>query len=98
MAKGKSLFQKHYDYMTSVTPKLIEAEKIVDEIKHSKEWKTAFQYFQTLYNRGQLLERPTQKNGYKIITGNNTIRISDIEDLLSPEQLAEIQERAKFNS
>ena len=90
---SKSIFQKHYEYIMSVRPKLIEAEKTVDEIKHSKEWKTAFQYFQTLYNRGQLLERPTQANGYKIETGNNTVRLSDIEDLLTPEQLEAIKER-----
>ena len=94
MKKGNQLFEKHYNYMMSVTPKLIEAEKVVDDIKHSKEWKTAFQYFQTLYNRGQLAERPTQKNGYKIVPGNNTVKIADIEDLLTPEQLAEIQKRA----
>lgn len=91
---SKSVFEKHYNYMMSVTPKLIEAEKTVDEIKKSKEWKTAFQYFQTLYNRGQLKERPTQANGYKIIPGNNTIRISDIEDLLTPEQMEEVRKRA----
>ena len=90
---SKGVFEKHYNYMMSVTPKLIEAEKTVDEIKKSKEWKTAFQYFQTLYNRGQLKERPTQANGYKIIPGNNTIRISDIEDLLTPEQIEQIKKR-----
>ena len=79
--------------MMSVIPRLIEAEKTVDEIKHSKEWKTAFQYFQTLYNRGALLERPTQKNGYKIIPGNNIVKLADIEDILTEEQLAAIQER-----
>ena len=91
--KGKSTFQKHYDYMQSVIPKLIEAERTVDEIKKSKEWKVAFQYFQTLYNRGRLLERPTQANGYKIIPGNNTVRLSDIEDILTPEQLEQIMNR-----
>lgn len=92
--KDKSVFLKHYNYMKEVTPRLIEAEKTVDEIKHSKEWKAAFQYFQTLYNRGQLKERPTQANGYKIETGKNTVRLSDIEDLLTPEQLEAIKERA----
>ena len=87
-------FDKHYEYITSVAPRLIEAEKTVDEIKKSKEWKQAFQYFQTLYNRGQLKERPTQANGYKIIPGDSVIRISDIEDLLTPEQLEEIRNRS----
>ena len=93
MRKGHTLYEKHYNYMMSVIPRLIEAEKTVDEIKHSKEWKTAFQYFQTLYNRGALLERPTQKNGYKIIPGNNIVKLADIEDILTDEQLAAIQER-----
>lgn len=91
--RSKNIYQKHYDYMQSVIPRLIEAERIVDEIKHSKEWKTAFQYFQTLYNRGQLAERPTQANGYKIVPGKNTTKISDIEDLLTPEQIEEILRR-----
>ena len=99
MRKGRNVFEKdfyekHYNYMMSVVPRLIEAEKTVDEIKHSKEWKSACQYFQTLYNRGALLERPTQKNGYKIVPGNNTIKIDDIEDLLTEEQLAEVHKRA----
>ena len=91
--KSKSIYQKHYDYMQSVIPRLIEAERTVDEIKKSKEWKTAFQYFQTLYNRGQLKERPTQSNGYQIIPGNNTVKLSDIEDILTPEQLQEVKKR-----
>ena len=90
---NNSVFLKHYNYMQSVTPTLIEAETTVDRIKHSKEWKMAYQYFQTLYNRGQLKERPTQENGYKIIRGNSAIKISDIEDLLTEEQLAEIERR-----
>lgn len=88
-------FKKYYDYMQEVTPKLIEAETTVDNIKHSKEWKMAYAYFQTLYNRGQLLERPTQKNGYKILLGNNIIKLSEIEDILTEEQLIQIQERLK---
>jgi len=85
--RGRELFQKHYDYMQSVIPRLLEAERVVDEIKGSYEWKRSFNYFQTLYNRGQLTERPTKKNGYKIELGSNTVRISDIEDILTPEQL-----------
>lgn len=95
MKKRQDHFQKHYDYMQSVIPRLIEAERTVDEIKHSKEWKTAFQYFQTLYNRGLLTERPTQANGYKIIRGTNVVKISEIEDILTPEQLEEIRKRTK---
>ena len=91
--KSKEKFEFHYNYMQSVIPKLIEAEKIVDEIKNSPEWKRSFNYFQTLYNRGQLKERPTKANGYKIETGKNLIKLSEIEDLLTDEQLNAIKER-----
>jgi len=93
MRINKTTFEKHYDYITGIAPKLIEAERTVDEIKHSKEWKEAYGYFQTLYNRGHLKERPTQKNGYKIIAGRNMVSISDIEDILTEEQLQIIRER-----
>ena len=87
------VFKKHYDYMQSVTPKLLEAEKVVDEIKNSYEWKRSFGYFQTLYNRGQLRERPTKANGYKIVPGPNLVKLSEIEDLLTPEQVDAIMKR-----
>ncbi len=91
---SKSLaFQKHYSYLQSVVPQLLEYESKVDEIKNSKEWKSAFGYFQTLYNRGGLKERPTKKNGYKIECGTSFVRISEIEDLLTPDQLEEIKKR-----
>jgi hypothetical protein len=79
--------------MNSVIPKLVEAENTVDEIKNSYEWKRSFNYFQTLYNRGQLRERPTKANGYKIIPGPNLVKLSDIEDILTPDQLSAIIER-----
>lgn len=82
-------FLKYYNYMESVKPKLITAEKTVEEIKTSKEWKSAFSYFQTLYNRGQIKERPTKKNGYKI--EKLYIKLSDIESILSPEQIEQIK-------
>ena len=93
MQTNRMTFKKHYDYITGVAPKLIEAERTVDEIKHSKEWREAYGYFQTLYNRGHLKERPTQKNGYKIIAGRNMVSIADIEDILTEEQLQIIRER-----
>lgn len=88
-------FQKHLDYMNSVIPKLVEAENTVDEIKNSYEWKRSFNYFQTLYNRGQLMERPTKANGYKIIPGPNLVKLSDIEDILTPDQIALIMARVQ---
>ena len=88
-------FQKHLDYMNSVIPKLVEAENTVDEIKNSYEWKRSFNYFQTLYNRGQLRERPTKANGYKIIPGPNLVKFSDIEDILTPDQISLIMARVQ---
>ena len=88
-----SKVKEHIDYMNKVVPDLIEAERKVDAIKNSKEWKYHYGYFQTLYNRGQLKERPTKKNGYKIELGTNIVRLSDIEDLLTAEQLEKIKER-----
>ena len=87
--KDSATFVKYYQYIESVRPKLIKAEKTVDDIKNSKEWKTAFGYFQTLYNRGQIEERPTKKNGYRI--EKVYIKLSDIESILSPEQLEQIK-------
>lgn len=59
--KDTTTYIKYYEYMQTVRPKLITAEKTVDDIKNSKEWKTAYGYFQTLYNRGQIKERPTKE-------------------------------------
>ena len=92
--KGKSI-KEHLDYMNRVVPKLLAAEKEVEEIKGSKEWKRHYQYFQTLYNRGQLLERPTKENGYKIELGNAYVTLGSIEDLLTPEQIEKIKERIR---
>ena len=87
--KDTTTFIKYYEYMESVKPKLIKAEQTVDDIKNSKEWKTAFGYFQTLYTRGQIKERPTKKNGYKI--EKVYVKLSDIESILSPDQLEQIK-------
>ena len=86
-------FEKYYAYMQAVTPKLIEAENTVKEIKRSHEWKRAFNYFQTLYTRGQLKERPTSKNGYKIERADNLVRLTDIEGILTPEQLEQVKKK-----
>jgi len=91
---SKERFEYYYNYMQEVTPRLLEAEKVVQEIKESKEWKKAFGYFQTLYTRGQLLERPTRANGYKIETGGNVVQIADIESILTPEQLEQVKKMA----
>lgn len=92
--KRKTLnFEEHYAYMAKTVPELIAAEKKVDEIKNSAEWKRHYNYFQTLYNRGQLKERPMKCNGYKIELGNSYVSLGDIEDLLTPEQIKEIKKR-----
>lgn len=87
-------FDTYYAYMESVRPRLIEAEKVIKEIKGSYEWKRAFNYFQTLYNRGQIKERPTKENGYRIERGGNVVQIADIESILTPEQLALVKKKA----
>ena len=95
--KGREMnetkFESYYNYMQSVIPRLVEAERIVDEIKGSPQWKRSSNYFKVLYKRGILAENPTKKNGYKIEKGKNIIKISDIEDLLTSEQLETIKSR-----
>ena len=86
-------YEFHYNYMQSVIPRLIEAERIVDEIKSSPQWKRSSNYFKVLYKRGVLKENPTKKNGYKIEKGTDVVRLSEIEDILTPEQIRIIRER-----
>ena len=84
-------FEKYYSYMQSVIPTLLDAENTIRTIKKSPEWKRAFNYFQCLYTRGQLKERPTSKNGYKMERADNLVRLTDIESILTPEQLEQIK-------
>lgn len=86
------VFQKHYQYMQSVIPKLIEAERIVDSIKGSEQWTKSLNYFNVLHNRGKLACRPTKENGYTIKTVQR-LRLQDIEDILTPEQMEIITKR-----
>ena len=88
-----SKFEEHKKYMDEIAPILLEAESTVEKIKGSAEWKRSYGYFQTLYNRGILKERPTKANGYKIEKGINQIALADIEDLLTPEQIEAIKNR-----
>ena len=92
--KQPDIFEKYYTYMQTVIPTLLDAENTVKQIKESPEWKRAYNYFQTLYNRGQLTERPTTKNGYKIERADNLVRLTDIESILTPEQLEQIKGKA----
>lgn len=52
--------------MQSVIPELVECEKRIAEIKKTKEFKRAYNYFHVLYARGTLKENPNSKNGYNI--------------------------------
>lgn len=90
----KNVFEDYLKYWETVTPKLIEAENTIHSIKSSKEWVRVQNYFNVLYTRGQLKCRPSSKNGYKIERGAGVISIHDLEDILTPEQLAEVSKRA----
>lgn len=87
-----AVFQKHFQYMKSVIPKLIEAERIVDEIKGSEQWTRSLNYFTVLYKRGNLACRPTKENGYTIRL-SKSIQLDDIADILTPEQWEVIKSR-----
>lgn len=86
-------FKYYSDYLKEIGPKLIEAENFIEEVKGSVEWKRCYGYFQTLYNRGMIKERPTRANGYKVEEGTNMIMLADIEDLLTPDQIEQIKKR-----
>lgn len=60
------LCKHNVDYFDSVALELAEAEETISGIKKSKEWKSAYHYFNTLINRGYLDKRPTKDNKYKI--------------------------------
>ena len=49
----------------------MQAEKIIDDIKDSEDWKTVMTYFNTYYTRGKLSVRPMKKNGYVYKENNN---------------------------
>lgn len=63
----KGAFQFYYNYMMETGPRLIEAQKTIDEIKKDPVYSRAKKYFLTLKNRGLIKENPTEKNGYKIV-------------------------------
>ena len=87
-------YKKHYEYMQSVIPTLVEAEKVVHDIKGSEQWTRSLNYFNVLYKRGQLANRPTMENGYNIQPVKQ-LRLDDIEDILTPEQLEAIKARLR---
>lgn len=60
------LNSKYMDYFTKAVPILLKAEKIVHEIKRSKQWKETQCYCNTLVRRGKIKACPSFKNGYTI--------------------------------
>ena len=91
LEKPSKVFDKYNEYMQSVIPRLIAAEKVVDEIKGSPEWTRALNYFNVLYKRGGLEYRPTKENGYRIERSIGAVQLEDIADILTPEQLEQIR-------
>ena len=88
-----TVYKKNLEYMQIIAPKLLEAEKIVHEIKHSKEWTYTLNYFNILYQRGKLAVRPTYENGYSIVPITDILTLDKIEDILTPEQKEIIMQR-----
>ena len=58
------LDKRHVDYLNKVRAELISAEKIIDDIKNSTEWKKVINYFNSYYTRGKLKVKPTKENEY----------------------------------
>lgn len=79
------IYKRNLEYMQTVAPRLLEAEKIVHEIKGSKEWNYTINYFNILYQRGKLACRPTYSNGYTIKPAE-AITLDKIADILTEEQ------------
>ena len=61
----KDYFKRYTDYLDSIRDKLIQAEQTIDDIKQDGKWKKAYDYMGTMYNRGKLKNRPTERNEYK---------------------------------
>ena len=58
------LDKRHVNYLDSVREELVKAEKTIDDIKNSEEWKRVINYFKSYYTRGKLSVKPTKDNGY----------------------------------
>lgn len=100
MARNKQfeLDQKHVDYFNSVVPELIKAEETITRIKGSKEWKRAYDYFSLCKHRGLLKGRPTKENGYKIELSKGFISIDELDEIVTPEQMEQIEQLLKNRS
>lgn len=60
------IFWKHLEYMQRASGELIEAEKTIERIRSSKEFKDAYNYFSVKKNRGFIQDCPKVENGYKV--------------------------------
>lgn len=88
-------YKEYKAYMDEYAPKVYEAQQLIDSIRESKEWKRASNYFKVLHKRGIILENPCKNNGYKIIpTGETYFCISELKDILTEEQIAELEKRS----
>lgn len=90
------MYQKHIDYLNSVVPELLEAEKTIDRIKGSYEWKRAYNYFSCLKSRGILRTKPTKENGYKLEMTEGFVCVEDLESIVSTEQMQQIKKLLHF--
>ena len=59
------MYDKYFDYFNSVILEVINAEETINRIKHSQEWKVAYNYFTLMKHRGLLKSNPTKANKYK---------------------------------
>lgn len=90
------LQKKYVDYLESVREELIEAERKVDSIKKSPEWKACINYFNVLRYRGKIEQIPTKENGYSYKTESRIVLdLEELAEIVTPEQLARIVEKVK---
>lgn len=71
--ESTEIFWKHLRYIQQVSGELVEAEKKIEsiresikEIKSSKEFEDAYNYFSVKKNRGFIQDCPKPENGYKV--------------------------------
>lgn len=63
MSKESDLYSHYKQVIEQNRNTLIAARKVLG----STEYRKAQAYFRTLKSRGQIIERPTLENGYKIV-------------------------------
>lgn len=95
--KTFQLQKKYVDYLDSTRSELLEAEKTIDRIKKSNEWKACINYFNVLYCRKKIVQAPTKENGYTFKLPENLVvlDLNDLAKIVTPEQLAEIKAKTR---